>query len=228
MNFRLNALETLAVTVMLFSTPIAEGAPRREAPVSNVRVTVQNGGINPDAVAYDLSADALIAENHCLAQGLRVKLKTERKGRILTVTAVISGRARHQICPSVYQPIYRRVTTTVRAFASRTADVVVRNIEELGSDRTVADLLSADADLAQLTGTILRVMAIGGESTGTAIMLADGSVVEINLVDAGLAEWGMTTDGAIVALTGRYVDVAGVEILTRRVLIVDSIRIAGE
>jgi hypothetical protein len=219
---------TLVGLALVFAATTAQGGTKREAPLANVKVSVENGGFNPDAFAYGIEADALIAGNPCEAQGLKVDLKTKRKGRTLAVTAVVTGRAKNRICPRIFQPVYRRVATTVRGFQSRIDDVIVRNVEELGTDLSVADLLNADADLAQLTGTLVRVMAIGGESTGTALMLADGSTVEIDLVEAGLEDWGMTAEGLVVSVTGRYVDVEGVEIPLRRVLVVESLELAGE
>jgi hypothetical protein len=60
------------------------------------------------------------------------------------------------------------------------------------------------------------VFAIGGETTGTALVTADGDFVELDLDTNGFASFFQ--DGFEATVEGVFVDVRGVEIPTRRVL----------
>jgi hypothetical protein len=72
-----------------------------------------------------------------------------------------------------------------------------------------------------VVGTLMSVMAIGAETTGTALVLADGSHVELDLAANGFDS--SFVEGAEVTIQGISVQVTGIEIPVRSVLVVTSL-----
>lgn len=73
-----------------------------------------------------------------------------------------------------------------------------------------------------VAGTLFRRFAIGGESTGTGLKLADGTSIEIDLATNQLMP--QFRDGLKVTISGTYKTVKGIEITERRILVVATIK----
>lgn len=108
---------------------------------------------------------------------------------------------------------------------SRTCkDIVPASIivEKKLSEGVVQTLFSAEngvSTLVSMQGTLTRMMAIGGESTGYGLQLADGSLVEIELEADLLPSF---VENQKVEIAGKYKTVRGIEIPVRQVLLVKT------
>ncbi|HEY0881247.1 MAG TPA: hypothetical protein VGD87_06945, partial [Archangium sp.] len=149
----------------------------------------------------------------------------QTKKGVIVVAATRQSAAAGRICPRIWAPVYRSVSLTVRGYASRVKDVVVKNIGELGTLTSVSTLLDAQAGAVEVsvTGYIDHVMAIGGETTGLVLVLASGEQVEIDLATNNLDHDLENLEGREVTLKGLYKTVQGVEIPSRQVLEVTSV-----
>lgn len=209
-------LNKLASVVFSFAvSQAALAAPKAASTIiSDIEVTVANGGFNPDAFAYTIKASVFVGGNDCDARGVKASLRQSIEDGILNIVPEMRRPKRAPVaCPRVWMPVYRTVTVTVRGFQSRIDDVVVHNIGEFGARTSVADLIDVT-----VTGVLTQVAAIGGETTGFALYLADGTLLEVDLATHDLDRLVLELDGAEVTVTGRYKTVAGVEIASRRVL----------
>jgi len=95
-------------------------------------------------------------------------------------------------------------------------------IEKKYSESNVQTLYSADrivATLISLEGTLTRMMAIGGESTGYALLLEDGSLVEIELGADLITNF---VEDQKVSVAGTYKTIRGIAIPVRQVLVVKT------
>jgi len=95
-------------------------------------------------------------------------------------------------------------------------------VEQRYSDNTVETLYSLKnkaLTMTSLEGSLTRMMAIGGESTGYALQLADGSLVEIELAGEFIREF---VEGQAVKLAGNYKTVRGIAIPVRQIFVVKS------
>lgn len=217
----LKTLITAALCLTVSSTAFGRTVSR-ETIIENVTVTPVNGGINPDAFAYEIKASVLVGGNACEAQGVKVSLIQKTARGIIAVTPMKQIKDDGRICARIWAPVYRTVKTTVRGLSTRIDDVVIRNVQELGTATSVSTLLAEDAEIT-LTGYLDQVMAIGGETTGTALVLASGEQIEIDLATNNLDHSLAEILGTEVTLRGVYKTVAGVEIASRRVLVVTSL-----
>lgn len=86
-----------------------------------------------------------------------------------------------------------------------------------------AALLGLSASAAQESGVLTRVVAMGGETTGTALTKNDGTRVEVDLQTNGLQ--ARFVEGRTAEVTGTLQKVTGVEIPERTVLVVASLRL---
>lgn len=114
---------------------------RNDLVVSNVQVTPGNGGINPDAFAYDVKATVLKGSNSCVAANTEVRFLAQRIGDAIHLRAVRHVIDPTRICTMEYAPQYTTIQTTVRAFASQTADVIIKNVDGPGKDVNVREFL---------------------------------------------------------------------------------------
>lgn len=88
---------------------------------------------------------------------------------------------------------------------------------------TEQDACDAATHAVSLTGKLDAVMAIGGETTGYALVFADGSQVEVDATPAIIAQLADLL-GEEVDLTGNVEHRTGVEIPTRRVVMITTIQ----
>jgi hypothetical protein len=107
-----------------------------------------------------------------------------------------------------------------------------RIVEATGTFRTVVgtetptrQVFTVQFFLVQLDGVLTTVRAIGGETTGTALRLANGEMVEIDLRKLGMER--VFRPGARARVLGMFKSVPGVEIPMRQVLIVSRIGAAN-
>ncbi len=113
-----------------------------------------------------------------------------------------------------------------RSCRDRVPSAVVVN--ETFGDGTVVTLYSASfAAVAPVAtaerGVLTRVMAVGGETTGTALTREDGTVVELDLETHGFQ--ARFVEGRRVEVAGTLRTVQGVEIPERSVLVVETMTV---
>jgi hypothetical protein len=80
---------------------------------------------------------------------------------------------------------------------------------------------AAKEAMVSFKGQLMRRMGIGGESTGYALKTATGSTIEIDLAANGLE--ASFVEGKEVSVTGTFRTIVGVEIPSRKVLVVSKI-----
>lgn len=80
-----------------------------------------------------------------------------------------------------------------------------------------------EAGMETRVGTFQSVFAIGGESTGTALILPNGTIVELDLSTHGLDAF--FAEGLRAKVEGHFVDVAGIEIPVRQVFVANAVTI---
>jgi hypothetical protein len=112
-----------------------------EVVVTNVSAQPTNGGINPEAFAYDIKATVLAGSNACEAAASRIELQQTKIGHVVYVKAVRQARALGVMCTREYAPVYADLTITVRALSSNVSSVIVRNVDQLGADQAVESLV---------------------------------------------------------------------------------------
>jgi len=145
------ALVSMALLGLATSAPIAEASPRvRPTVIEDIRVTPVDSGTNPGTFAYRIHAKLLLGANACEARGVHVKLVTREANGLLEVVPVKTApRDGSRVCAQTFQPLYQEVDMVARGLSSHAADVVVRNIDHLGT-RTSLSKLSAAADRGKI------------------------------------------------------------------------------
>ena len=216
----------------------------RYAIIESLKVVPDDGDLNPDGFAYRVEGRIFAGNSPCLARGVRVGLRTRTQSGVIHVAPYrqdrLFGRGARPTCDDLYAPVYRDVAMTVRGQSSQTSDVVIHSVGAYGNDVSARSLLASTSESlaspsapATLTGVFTRVMGAGGESTGLALQLADGRLVEIDLPTQVLQalpgpQAGLDAlDGQTLALTGLYETRTGVESPSRQVLVVQSLILSG-
>lgn len=96
-------------------------------------------------------------------------------------------------------------------------------VQQVFSETITRPLFSLDfggTRLISLDGTLVGIMAIGGETTGFALLTADGNYVELDFATDALR--AAFAEDKKVTIVGAYKTVRGVEIPTRQVFVVRS------
>lgn len=218
-------LKQLTLAAISFVMATDAFAAIKAVPTIATQVDVQpvNGGINPDAFAYKITAKVLRGANKCEAKGVRVGLKQKLTDGVVDVTPMKRGATdAPRICTREWEPVYQTLSITVRGMRSNVDDVVVHNIDGLGTTTSVEALLVSTSEVT-LTGYLDRVAAIGGESSGYALVLDNGDVIELDLATNNLDHDTFQLEGQAIQVQGVYKTVVGVEIASRRVLEVSSL-----
>lgn len=109
--------------------------------VTDVEVTPANGGINPDAFAYDVKARVMKGTNPCVAANTEVRFLQQRVGDEIQLRALRRTIDPTRRCTMEYNPQFVTLTTSVRAFASQTRAVIIKNVDEPGRDVNAQDFL---------------------------------------------------------------------------------------
>jgi hypothetical protein len=95
-------------------------------------------------------------------------------------------------------------------------------VEKKFIETPVQTLFSVDnrvSTLIALEGTLTRMMAIGGESTGFGLQLADGNLIEIELEGDLVRNF---VENQKVSVAGKYKTVRGIEIPVRQVFVIKT------
>jgi hypothetical protein len=100
------------------------------------------------------------------------------------------------------------------------ARIIVRQNFSDGSITTLYSHDEAVVPRVTLQGALIQIMAIGGESTGYGLQLADDQIIEIALATQELLAG--FEEGKKVEITGYYRSVFGIEIPERQVLVVET------
>jgi hypothetical protein len=137
----INIIAGLSLSFSAFASDPVYHHVKEETVLQDVVVEPTNGGINPDFRAYTVRGQVMVASNSCFAQGLHGKLRLEKAPDGNThVVAYVEGRQRAGlICIQIFQPVYADVSVTVRGAANLTETVFIRNVDEMGTLRPLAD-----------------------------------------------------------------------------------------
>lgn len=96
-------------------------------------------------------------------------------------------------------------------------------VKQIFSESLSAPIFSYDfggVPLLGLDGTLTQIMAIGGETTGFALMLTNGNLIELDFATPALR--AAFVEDNRVNILGNYKTVRGVEIPVRQVFVVES------
>ncbi len=117
----------------------ASAATSAAVVVTDVRVDALPGGINPDAIARKVSGKVYLGSNPCQAGDAKAKLVAAKVGKNIEVTAIVEGSddAINRICTADYNPVFANVSVVVRAMQSEVAQIVVKNVDEMGKDQVI-------------------------------------------------------------------------------------------
>ncbi len=214
------------VGLTLATTSQATTASWKATVIKDIDVSPVNGGINPDSFAYHIRATVLAGSNPCEARGVQLAFSQKKKDGTLTLTPVKKVPRGQRICTREFQPVYRSIETTVHGLAIDITDVVIANLGELGNLTSVSEITGAGSEEQTVTGTMTRVMAIGGETTGWALVLESGTQVEVDLATNNLDHDAEAFDGQKLKVTGTYKTLRGVETPSRQVLEASSVEAA--
>jgi hypothetical protein len=126
---------------------------KQEVAIREVSVEASNGGFNPDFSAYIIKGQVMLASNPCRAQGLTASLQIKQVGQGKQhLVAMIKGRQRaDRICTAEFEPVFVEVATTVRGEGSFIDSVFVRNLDELGTLRSLSSLMISESSCEQKT-----------------------------------------------------------------------------
>lgn len=210
----------------LLGTQAAQAASRyQDAVIEEIKVTPENAGINPDAFSYLVEAKVLAGSNPCTATGVKIQLsKRISVGALNLVARKRLPQGPRPMCIQIWQPVYKIVKTRVTGFRSRTSKIFIHNLGEIGAVKTVDQLLQA-SQVISVKGIMTRVMAVGGETTGFAVMTSNGDYVEIDLKTNGLHLRFEEFEERTVVVSGKMTKKTGVEIPVRNVLIAEDLRL---
>lgn len=196
----------------------------QEAVIEDVKVIPENGGINPDAFTYVIETKVLAGSNPCVATGVSVRLTQRRSAKALSITALKRIPASNgRICPQVWSPVYQTATIRVTGIRSAAPKVLINNVGSPGTVKSLEQILQTNTQLT-ITGVLTRVMAIGGETSGIAVVTRNGDHVEVDLSTNSLLEVMDTLEGREVVIIGKMVKKRGVEIPERNILVATDIR----
>jgi hypothetical protein len=210
----------------LLGTHAAHAASRyQDAVIEDTKVTPENAGINPDAFSYLVEAKVLAGSNACTATGVKIQLKKRISvGALNLVAQKRLPQGPRPMCIQIWQPVYKIVKTRVTGLRSRTGKIFVHNLGEIGSVKTFDQLLQSGQAIS-VKGTMTRVMAIGGETTGFAVMTANGDYVEVDLKTNGFHLHFADFEDRAVVVSGRMTKKTGIEIPVRNVLVAEDLRV---
>jgi len=126
---------------------------KREVVISDVSVEATNGGFNPAFTAYSVKGQLMLASNPCRAQGLTAFLQVKAVGQGKQhLVAMIKGRQRADlICTAEFEPVFVEVAATVRGEGTLVDSVFVRNVDELGTLRSLTSLMIREISCEQET-----------------------------------------------------------------------------
>jgi hypothetical protein len=143
----INIIAGLSLSFSAFASGPVYHHVKEEAVLQDVAVEPTNGGFNPDFRAYIIRGQVMVASNSCFAQGLQAKLRLEKAADGNThAVAYVEGRQRSDlICIQIFQPVYADVSVTVRGEANLVETVFIRNVDEMGTLRPLADFTDYDA-----------------------------------------------------------------------------------
>ena len=112
----------------------------------------------------------------------------------------------------------------MRVYVSVAVLVVLTAIQvSAGADNKADSYINLTAKGKLKTG----VVAPGGETTGTILTTNDGTL-ELDIKDKDLQKKAESLNGKTVIVTGKLTIKPGVEVKTRHIVIVDSLKAEGE
>lgn len=126
---------------------------KKEVAIRDVSVEATNGGFNPNFSAYIVKGQVMLASNPCSTQGLTASLQIKQadQGKQHLV-AMIKGRQRADlICTAEFEPVFAPVAITVRGEGNFIDSVFVRNLDELGTLRSLSSLMIREISCEQET-----------------------------------------------------------------------------
>lgn len=205
----------IAAGLLAGASAIAKPAQPTIADRVEVEADPKNSG------ALRIRARLLVGKNACDATGADVSFSRRVEDRVLTLTPVrTSNPVRPKRCKETGRGLYRLVETKISAKeAAKSRAIVLENVERIGWGLDIRTLLATPEDPGQatLTGVLERVAAAGGESTGYALELDSGELVEVDLATHSLSKSFAAFEGRTTAVKGKFKTVTGTE-LSRSVL----------
>lgn len=127
--------------------PIPDPGPGSGTPVEavleNIEVKPVNGGISPEAKAFQIDAKIQLGSNSCDAQGSKASIEVEKleDGTAHVVGKLVRGDLSGISCPAIFKPIFSKVTITVRGESKLDEIVFVRHAGDFDVVRPLKDFI---------------------------------------------------------------------------------------
>jgi hypothetical protein len=99
------------------------------------------------------------------------------------------------------------------------SSIIVEKTSSIGPTQKLFSSDNRALTLDTAEGTLVRMMAIGGESTGYGLQLENGSLIELELSSDQIPSF---VEGQKVKVTGTHKTVRGIEIPVRQILVVKT------
>lgn len=129
--------------------PIDPAAKEGEVALKNIVVKAGNGGINPKVKAYVIQGEVQLGGNACEAKARKASISAVQEDSVdgkTLVVAKVSGGLEGVACPAIFQPVFAKVSITVRGEGEFEGRVFVQHVEDLGQTRSLEEILSGPAN----------------------------------------------------------------------------------
>ncbi len=111
--------------------------------MKNVTVVPVNGGFNPNARAYKVTAQVLLGKNTCFAQSLEGSILDQDSNGNPQIVAFASGnQPKHMNCSDEWKPVYVTISMVIRGDSDLAYTYHLQNVEQYGVQKPLADFLS--------------------------------------------------------------------------------------
>ncbi len=144
-------MKKIFAALLLFSAPLF-AAPKADVAVfSSIEVEPTNGGFNPAYAGVKLSGTVFAGGNSCEAGRYKVTVKKQIVDGILTFSATKRSVKNDIFCPLFIEPGFLGAGFEKTFIVDRAllATAVVKNVEELGNDVTLASLSGEEAPVTE-------------------------------------------------------------------------------
>ena len=110
----------------------------------DIKVEAIDGGINPVAFAYKVTAKIETGSNRCIASGVRAftrQFRANGEWHVMPMLSLPRG-ATERFCTREFMPQFETVEFEIRGTSQHVSNVILRNVGGLGSNKNINDLLA--------------------------------------------------------------------------------------
>lgn len=114
-----------------------------EAVLESIEVKPVNGGISPEAKAFQVDAKIQLGSNSCDAQGSKASIEVVKleDGTAHVVGKLVRADLSGIACPAIFKPVFSKVTITVRGQSKLDELVFIRHAGDFDVLRPLKDFI---------------------------------------------------------------------------------------